>query len=501
MKALLLLPLLTAAWAQDRPDREEASGWWESGKAALEARLALESKTGRAKNVILFIGDGMGVSTVTAARILDGQNRGMAGEENRLSFEELPYSALIKTYNVNAQVPDSAGTATAMLTGIKTNIGVLNVAPEQTPGRCKGSIEHRLMSFAGAMERRGKATGIVSTARLTHATPASVYAQSPSRNWEDDSALPEEARANGCSDIAAQLIDFAAGDGIDVALGGGWRHFVPQGAGFLGDASQPGRRTDGRDLTAEWTARSTDAVYVDTADALAGRDPAATGPVLGLFSPSHMAFEADREEAAGSEPSLKAMTEAAIDLLAHHGDGFFLMVEGARIDHAHHAGNAYRSLTDAVAFADAVAAALDKVDLDETLILVTADHSHVFTMAGYPPRGNPILGVVKEIAEDGSAGGEPRLAADGKPYTTLGYGNGPGAVEGERPAVDDAAAMASDFRQPAAIPLRSETHGGEDVALYAAGPWAHLVGGVLEQHVIYHLMDHAVRGGADEKRD
>jgi alkaline phosphatase len=234
-------------------------------------------------------------------------------------------------------------------------------------------------------------------------------------------------------------------------------------------------------------------------DQLAATDPQSTRHLLGLFEPSHMQYEADRRIA--DEPSLAEMTAKAIGILGNNRKGFYLMVEGGRIDHAHHAGNAYRALTDTLAFADAVRTAQELTDPRDTLIIVTADHSHVFTLAGYPKRGNPILGLVVEPGET-----EPERARDGRPYTTLGYMNGPGHAsqpagsdpEVRRPvkagrhlAADDDTA-ATDFYQEALVPLGSETHGGEDVAIYAGGPAAHLFRGTLEQHVIYHVMSRAL---------
>ena len=485
--AFAALPL--AAQEAERP--QTAADWQAAAKASLADRLAQSMNTNRAKNVILFIGDGMGVSTVTAARIAAGQARGSTGEEFSLSFESFPHAGLVKTYNTNAQVADSAGTATAMMTGTKTNIGVINMAPEQTPRQCDGPAAGTLVSLAERVETSGRATGVVTTARLTHATPATVYANSPSRDWESDSDMPAAARAAGCVDIAAQLLAFP-GNGLEVAMGGGRTNFLPASAGDPEYPDREGRRSDGRDLTAEWRARYDNAGYVTTADELASLDIESTEHLLGLYEPSHMQYEADRAEDAGGEPSLAEMTQAAVDILGRDEDGFFLMVEGGRIDHAHHGGNAYRALTDTRAFADAVAVAVAAVDLSETLILVTADHSHVFTIAGYPPRGNPIFGLVNRIAPDGSATREPVLAGDGKPYTTLGYWNGPGGYEGARPAPDSDAVRAPDYRQQAAVPRGSETHAGEDVPLYATGPWAHLANGVSEQNLLYHIMAHAM---------
>jgi alkaline phosphatase len=488
--------------AQASPDAAAPAAssniWLKEGAAALAARLAQKPIEGRARNVILFIGDGMGVSTITAARIFDGQSRGTSGEENILPFEALPYVALAKTYNADAQVPDSAGTATALVTGAKTRIGVLALSDEQPRNQCQGADAHRLATILEQAEDAGMATGIVTTARLTHATPASTYAHAANRDWEDDGLLPPEAKANGCADIARQFAEFAHGDGIEVAMGGGRRHFLPEDAPDPEDMEKRGSRRDGRDLVAEWQARNPGGAYVWSLAQLAALDLAATPKLLGLFAASHMSYEADRAKDPGGEPSLSEMTATAIDLLARQEKGYFLMVEGGRIDHAHHAGNAYRALGDAQAFAQAVAVALEKTTREETLIIVTADHSHVFTIAGYPKRGNPILGLVKGFASEDEASDAPALADDGKPYTTLGYGNGPGALAGPRAMLSEEMALAPDFRQQALVPLGSETHGGEDVAVFAAGPWAHLVSGVMEQNVIYHIMRHAL--GLEERQ-
>ena len=148
--------------------------------------------------------------------------------------------------------------------------------------------------------------------------------------------------------------------------------------------------------------------------------------ILGLFKSSHMSYEADRDKT--KEPSLAEMTSFAIDGLTARDKGYVLMVEAGRVDHAHHATNAYRAMTDMQALNEAVKVAKAKSG-DDTLILVTADHSHVFTMAGYPARGNPILGLVRyPDPEGGGFAKEYAKAEDGKPYTTLGYQNGPNAV-------------------------------------------------------------------------
>jgi len=423
--------------------------------------------------------------------------------------------ALAKTYNTNQQTPDSAGTMTAMMTGVKTKAGVISVDQTVYRGNCASSRGKAMVTFLEQAEMAGKATGVVTTARLTHATPAATYAHSPERNWEDDHDLTAEAKANGCKDIARQLIEFPYGDGIEVALGGGRRSFWPQNLPDPEDTNKSGERDDGRNLTEEWVQRHPDAAFVWNKEQFDAIDPGETRHLLGLFDRSHMKYEADRETDTGGEPSLAEMTDKALDILSRNPGGYFLMVEAGRIDHGHHAGNAYRALTDTIELAEAVKLALSKVDPEETLIIVTADHSHVFTIAGYPTRGNPILGKVVGNDSHGEPKGDFERAADGMPYTTLSYANGRGfamldtggdiryrePIAAGRVADLSAIDTADEgFHQEAMVPRGSETHAGEDVAIYATGPGAYLVHGVQEQNVIYHVMARATRlAGKDRK--
>ena len=130
-------------------------------------------------------------------------------------------------------------------------------------------------------------------------------------------------------------------------------------------------------------------------------------------------------------------------------------------------------------------------DPKETLIIVTADHSHTFTIAGYPHRGNDILGLAQEVPANDGTPVAPSKAGDGMPYTTLGYQNGPGAVSGARADLTSVDTKALNYLQQAAVPMSSETHAGEDVAIYATGPKSHLVRGSMEQNWIYHVMKEA----------
>lgn len=493
-----MLSLLMSAALMLQPAEIPPVDWEKMGEETLAAAKAKTPNTGKAKNVILFIADGMDITTITAGRILAGQQMGKLGEEHVLAFETLPYTGLSKTYNTNAQTPDSAGTATAMMTGHKTKAGVIDVDETVPRGDCAASQGHELDSILSDAEEVGARIGVISTARLTHATPATVYASAADRNWEADTDLPRDAE--GCTDIASQLIDVAANRPLELALGGGREYFM------LADMADPeyddetGKRGDGRNLIEEWTAMSPDNKYVWNLEGFDALDPQADGKVLGLFQPSHMQYDADREGDAAGEPTIAEMTGFAIDKLSRDDKGFFLMVEGGRVDHAHHDGNAARALTDLVAFDKAVAKAIEKTDPEETLIIVTADHGHTLVFQGYPQRGNPILGLVKGTNGRGEPGTTPNPAADGKPYTTLAYGNGPGSPfarsssDGpiERPFVTDEEAQSLDYHQQAAIPSFGETHGGQDVSIYAGGPQAHLLTGVVEQNFIYYVMREAL---------
>lgn len=478
-----MLLLMSPAAAQDVV--QAGSAWYAAGEAALAAKMAEQPNTGRARNVILFIADGMGVGTNYAIRLFDGQRKGKLGEENILHHEAFPYTALVKTYNLNAQTPDSAATAGAINSGVKQVFGTINAGEDAIRGDCASQAGEKLTLFSELAASAGKSVGVVSTARITHATGAAVYARAADRNWE--AAAPE-----GCTDIATQLVDMIDAGVIDLALGGGARNFVPAGAETpFGGASA---REDAVDLIAR--AKEAGATVVTDASSL---ESVGATPLLGLFTDSHMNFEEDRTD---SEPSLAQMTEAAITRLKDNEEGFYLMVEGGRVDQANHAGNAHRALKDGAAFAEAVALADRMTDDADTLIIVTADHDHGLSFNGYCGRGTPITGLCMGIASGQvKHTGEPELAADGKPYTVIGYLNGAGSVLteqadhtyfGTRAVLSQEEAVDPDFHQQALIPMEAETHSGADVAAWSKGPWAHLMAGSVEQNFIFHVMNHAM---------
>ncbi|HDO1385369.1 TPA: alkaline phosphatase [Aeromonas veronii] len=446
--------------------------------AALFSALGATSQAqaGDAKNVILFIGDGMGPTVLTATRLFK------VGEEGNLEMMKLPRSARIKTFSNDAQTTDSAPSMAAYTTGVKMNNEVIAmssdtkaVAPgkdvngNKTVNNCSSDNGKPVPTILELAKAAGKSVGAVTTTELTHATPAATYAHICHR----DAAY----------DIAAQAVpggagfNQALGDGVDVLMGGGANHWTPY------SASNKGGRNDNRDLTAEMKAQGYS--YVTTQSELA---KVTSGKVLGLFSSkSHLDYELDRvaKGAANTQPSLSEMTAKAIDLLSKNSQGYFLMVEGGRIDHALHGTNAKRSLTDAVALDEAVKTALGKVDLNNTLIVVTADHDHTMTINGYSAKGNPVLDLVKN--GDGSTQND----VDGKPFTTLVFGNGPNRPD-VRPVLTSDQVMANDYLQETGVKLASETHGGGDVMLFADGAGSNRFKGTLDNTKVFGKLREAL---------
>ncbi|KAF7703144.1 hypothetical protein HF521_022151 [Silurus meridionalis] len=381
----------------------------------LDGALKLQPQNHRAKNIILFLGDGMGVSTVSAARIMRGQIDGQTGEETVLAMDKFPYLALSKTYSVDKQVADSAGTATAYHCGVKANSKTVGVSASAVPSECNTTFGNEVYSVLHRAKLQGKSVGIVTTTRVQHASPAAAYAHSVDRKWYSDAYLPPQAQQDGCVDISTQLI---TNTDIDVILGGGRMYMTPKGTPdpeYPTSSSRKGNRLDKRNLIETW-----------------------------------LDERKDRRS---------------------HG----------RIDHGHHAGIAKLALKETVMFDQAIHRASQLTKESETLTIVTADHSHVFTFGGNTPRGNPIFGLA------------PKNADDRLPFTSILYANGPGYVHvnGSRANVSAVDYMDEEYMQQAAVPLDAETHGGEDVAIYAKGPMAHLFHGVKEQHYIAHVMAYA----------
>jgi alkaline phosphatase len=485
---LLALSTATSLRAADASLAQTDDPYFKQAQAQLQANLTLQNNTNQAKNVILIVGDGMGFSTVTATRIFEGQQRGVDGESNVLAWEAFPHLAASKTYSSDAQITDSAPSAVAMTAGVKTINDVMGIDHTSKLESCDDQKAKAVTTLWELAETAGLSTGVITTARLTHATPGAAYSHIASRDWESDAAMPAEAIQAGCLDIAQQLIEMPFGDGIEVAMGGGRSNFLPETAPDPEDEGKTGARKDGKDLTKAWVDRfSNSGAFVWNQKQFEAIDPANTEHLLGLFERSHMEYEYDRPRDTAGEPSLAQMAEKSIDILSKNPEGYLLMIEGGRIDHASHESNAYRTVSDGVALNEAVKAVLRKVDLDETLIVVTGDHSHTLTIAGYAKRGNPILGISIGVDD------EPLMSEDGQVYTTIGFANGPGGLKEmvKPPMLTMEEATAPDFIQRSLLPMTSETHGGEDLGIYAIGPWSHLFRGTVEENYTFHVMDYA----------
>ncbi|XP_050431790.1 alkaline phosphatase, tissue-nonspecific isozyme-like [Adelges cooleyi] len=453
--------------------------WIENAKDKVTEKLKYINKRGVAKNVIMFLGDGMSVTTLTASRIYQGQLKKLTGESEYLSFEKFPFVGMSKTYCVNKQVSDSACTATAYLTGVKGNYETVGLSAAVELFDCPGSVaqENRTDSILQWAQKAGKSTGVVTTTKVTHASPAGTYAHSAHRNWESDYDLAKAANLTDisqCMDIAKQLVTQEPGKDINVILGGGRNKF------FLENSIQNGSRSD-VDLVQMWKNDKTNrfmgssAKYIEDRDSLLNIDPSKTDYLLGLFAKDDMDFHLLANPT--KQPTLAEMTKTAIEVLSKNKNGFFLFVEGGLIDLGHHQTKARLALDETVEFSKAVQQAVDMTKEDDTLIVVTSDHSHTMTMAGYPDRGSDILGVATTSS------------TDAMPYTTLSYANGPGTVNGQalgcaRQNLSGVDLTDPTYMYPHLVPLKYETHGGEDVMVFARGPWAHLFTGNYEQNVI-----------------
>ncbi|XP_039611642.1 alkaline phosphatase, tissue-nonspecific isozyme [Polypterus senegalus] len=466
------------------PEKEKDPKYWHDfAQKTLKKALTLQKlNTNIAKNIILFLGDGMGVPTVTAARILKGQMNGASnGEESELEMDKFPFVALSKTYNTNAQVPDSAGTATAYLCGVKANEGTVGVSAAAVRSKCNTTSGNEVTSILKWAKDEGKSVGIVTTTRVNHATPSAAYAHCVDRDWFSDGEMPMEAIQSGCKDIAQQLITNIPD--INVILGGGRKYMYPKNTPDMEYPNEPkynGTRRDGRKLVEEWKQGKKKAHYVWNKAQLLNLDTNQVDYLLGLFEPSDMTYELERNNK--MDPSLSEMVEVAINILKKNPKGFFLLVEGGRIDHGHHEGKAKQALHETVQMDIAIGKAGALTNDYNTLTVVTADHSHVFSFGGYTHRGNSIFGLAPMVSD-----------VDNKPFTSILYGNGPGykLVKGERENVSNTDYNHNNYLAQSAVPLRLETHGGEDVAVFAKGPMAHLFHGVHEQNYIPHVMAYA----------
>lgn len=286
-----------------------------------------------------------------------------------------------------------------------------------------------------------------------------------------------------CTDIAKQLIYGEVGRNLNVTMGGGRQHFLKAAETDI-DGFQ-GQRMDGMNLLDEWQRlHNKTGIFVDTRSKLEGIDleKQQFNHIFGLFSAGKMPYHL---EGVAERPTVEEMTMKAMDVLERQKEGYVLFVESGLIDYAHHDAQAQRALDETAELHKAVKAARERTSEEDTLIVVTSDHAHTMTMSGYPSRGNDILGL-NDLQRD----------QNDKHYATLSYANGPGLSE-----LLDEAGVYKDlrtvdmhqqtFKYPSTVPMDYETHGGDDVAVFASGPWAHLFSGNYEQNFIPHAIGYA----------
>jgi alkaline phosphatase len=291
--------------------------------------------TDRPAGIILFIGDGMGINQVRSAALYSEKVLGKP-----LAMDSFPTRGITTTHSTSSDVTDSAAAATALSSGHKTYNRAINVLPD-------GRI---LFTIGQAAKEAGLSVGVLTTSRLTDATPAGIYAHTKDRNEEDL--------------IAEQFVQ----SGVDVALAGGLRFFIPKGR-------EGSKRRDDKDLVEAM--KHAGYTYVTNASELEAVDPAKTPKLFGLFAISQMAYAIDHKRAPelSTQPDLAEMTRVALSILGRNSRGFFAMIEGGRIDHACHSHDIKTSILDTLALDKAVKVGLEYQKAHpDTLILVTADH-------------------------------------------------------------------------------------------------------------------------------
>lgn len=303
-----------------------------------------------AKNVILLIGDGMGFPQLTLARI-DKAGENLSDYATvELFMDGMEQTGYVSTFSANSFVTDSAPASTAMATGHKTNNGVIGQDATAVPKKMDGKNLTTILEMA---EKAGLSTGLITTTRITHATAAAFYAHVDNRDNE--------------SEIADQL----SKSNVEVILGGGLQYFV--GKNDSVPTGKESKRNDDHNLLVDFASQGYAFVYNGTA--FQKVDAKKTEKLLGLFESSHLQYELERQSAKEMDPSLAEMTEKAIGILSKNPKGFFLMVEGGRIDHAGHERNLSKIVPDTLAFDEAVKTALDfATQKNDTLVIVTADH-------------------------------------------------------------------------------------------------------------------------------
>ncbi|MGP0578405.1 alkaline phosphatase [Paenibacillus peoriae] len=296
--------------------------------------MAVEKDTS-IKNVIILIPDGMANDATALARWYKGSS---------LTLDSMA-SGMVRTHSADAPIADSAPAGTAFATGHKSHTGYVGVLPDEAtmPGQqpiAAGDAKKPVASILEASKLAGKSTGIIATSEIMHATPADFTAHYPDRKNYDALSMQQ------------------AYNGVDVVLGGGGKFLEAAG------------RKDGQDLVAQIKDQGYD--FVTTPE---GLKKSTSSKLWGSFSPEALAYNLDRD--ASKEPSLAEMTSKAIDVLSKNDKGFFLMVEGSKVDWAAHANDPTGIISDVLSFDDAVKVAVDYAKQNQnTVVVAVTDHGN-----------------------------------------------------------------------------------------------------------------------------
>ncbi len=419
------------------------------------------------KNVILLIPDGMSVGGTTLARWYKGGTP--------LALDEMA-CGLVRTYSSDAAIADSAPAGTAYATGFKSHTGYLGVLPDvaDMPGLQpipKGDERKPVATILEAAKLAGKATGLVVTCEIPHATPAAFSSHYPNRNNYDD------------------ILEQQVYSGIDVVLGGGSQ--------FL----EPGARKDKEDLIKAIKDLGYD--YVTTPEALY---KSTSSKIWGMFAPKDLSYDFDRDPA--KQPGLAEMTSKAIEVLSKDKDGFFLMVEGSKIDWAAHANDPVGVISDILAFDNAVKAALDFAKKDKhTVVIAVTDHGNGGITIGDRETSNnydklPLSAFIDPLkkAKLTGEGIEKKLNADRSNIKEVmaNYYGITDLTEAEIKAIKETKPGKLNYvvgpmiSKRAHIGWTTNGHTGEDVVLYVYSPINDRPTGVIENTEIARYMEKAL---------
>uniref|UniRef100_A0A0K0DS39 alkaline phosphatase n=1 Tax=Strongyloides stercoralis TaxID=6248 RepID=A0A0K0DS39_STRER len=470
-------------------------------------------KNKKPKNVILFIGDGMGTTITTVSRIFKNQNISLNNEkpifdQTPFSFEKFQTSGVVRTHSLDLHVGTSTAGASAMTTGQKCKSGLVNIKATADLKTCKiKDDEKQINSLVYEALKNKIKVGLVTTTRISHGTPASLYAFSKSRFYESDQHFKTNDDRINCDDITKQILNYPANQ-FTVLLGGGRSYFLPKNEKDPIYRNISGTRLDGKNIINEWKKLSKNHKVLLTKNDLLNQDHSSKSNILGIFSPSHLKYyelknELDKE----TQPTLEEMTESAIKLLSKNNhNGYFLLIEGGLIDVAAHENKGYiafsetRELDKAVVKAQKltkeIALKTNPFNEEDTLIIVTADHSHPLNLNGFPSRNDSILGAnmatFAKVASPTDNKTLPNLMfTSGKGFHTM-FSKDLNMKGYVRNNLTSEYLKDPNVLTPSCILSDYGSHGGEDVNSFVTGPLSYIFSGNYDNTQIAYNIKYAL---------